>query len=284
MRVRELTMKALWRLAAVSLFLLIVSAASCSKQAPRRAQDDTATEPKATPIVVSVAASTRDVVEELSQQFDQDAGVDVKVNAGASNELATQILAGAPVDVFLSASTEWADKLKQERRAAATSELLTNRLVVIVPKGNPAGVHESNDLLSASVQKLALAGENVPAGRYADRALAKLGLLEQLSGAKKIVRGEDVRAAASFVERGEAEAGVVYATDARTVPGVEVAFEFDPALHDKIVYALVLVKNDPAKPAARRYYDFLRNRQAADAFARAGFTPIASERSAADLN
>ncbi len=265
--------------------LLIANAASCSKPAPpRRVATDNATSSieDATPIVVSAAASTRDVVEALSEQFEKQAGVDVQVNAGASNELATQILAGAPVDVFLSASSEWANELQKEGRAAATSELLANRLVAIVPKGNPAGVHEPNDLLSASVQKLALAGENVPAGKYADQALAKLGFLEQLTGAKKIARGEDVRAAASFVARGEAEAGVVYATDARVVPDVEVAFEFDPALHDKIVYVLVLVKNDSARPAARRYYEFLRSPQAADAFTTAGFTPIARDNSAAD--
>jgi molybdate transport system substrate-binding protein len=262
---------------------LIATAPSCSKPAPRGAAADNASSSieDVTPLVVSVAASTRDVVETLSKQFEKRAGVDVKVNAGASNELATQILAGAPVDVFLSASAEWADKLEEEGRTAASSELLTNRLVVIVPKGNPAGLHKPKDLLSASVQKLALAGENVPAGKYADQALAKLGLLEQLTSAKRIARGEDVRAAASFVERGEAEAGIVYATDARVVPGVEVAFQFDPALHETIAYVLMLVKNESASPAARRYYDFLRGPQAAEAFKQAGFTPLPSDAPAA---
>jgi molybdate transport system substrate-binding protein len=263
---------------------LLALTASCAKQPPSAPTIDhsvSPSNPKIAPLVASVAASTTEVIKELNQQFQKDAGIEVTINAGPSNALAAQILAGAPADVFLSASTEWADKLEKEGHSSAKVELLTNRLVAVVPKGNPAGVHEPKDLAAASVKKIALAGENVPAGKYADQALTKLGLLEPLSGTKKIVRGEDVRATLSFVERDEAEAGVVYATDARAVPGVEVAFEFDPKLHEKIVYVLVLLKNEPANPAARRYYDFLRSPQASAAFEQSGFTSPASPEGAA---
>jgi molybdate transport system substrate-binding protein len=256
----------------------LILATSCSRPAPQpHASDPDSPLARApAPLIASVAASTTEVIEELNQQFHKDASVDVNVNAGPSNALAAQILAGAPADVFLSASPEWTDKLEEEGRAAAKTELLSNLLIVVVPKGNPAGVHEPKDLAAERVKKLALAGENVPAGKYADQALTKLGLLEQLTAAKKVARGEDVRATLSFVERGEAEAGVVYATDARAVPGVEIAFQLDPALHEKITYVLVLVKNESANPAAQRYYDFLRGSQAAEAFEKFGFTPLSA--------
>jgi molybdate transport system substrate-binding protein len=266
------------------VLLAVASAASCSRsdsQPKTAAARSAASKADAAPLIASVASSTREVVEKLSPEFHKDADIEVKINDGPSNALATQILAGAPVDVFLSASPEWADKLDKEGRVTAKTPLLTNRLVAVVPKGNPGGVHEPKDLASASIERLALAGENVPAGKYADQALAKLGMLEPLTSSKRIIRGEDVRATLSFVERGEVEAGIVYTTDARAAPGVEVAFEFDPALHERIVYVLVLVKNEPARAAARRYYDFLRGSQAADAFKLAGFTPLPQGQSAA---
>jgi molybdate transport system substrate-binding protein len=225
-------------------------------------------------LIVSVAASTNEAVTELCEQFLSETGVEAKVNAGPSNGLATQILAGAPAGLFLSASAEWADKIDQAGQAASRVDLFTNRLVVIVPKGNPAGVHKPEDLASAAVKKLALAGENVPAGKYAGQALAKLGLDGKLNDAGTIVRGQDVRAALGFVERGEAEAGIVYATDVGAAPGVEVACELDPTLYDKIVYVLVLLKHEPESPAAKELYEFLQGAGAQAVYAKLGFISL----------
>jgi molybdate transport system substrate-binding protein len=230
-------------------------------------------------LVVSVAASAAESIEEIGRRFTAETGVELHANAGPSNALASQILAGAPADLFLSASPEWADKLAEEGLSAARVDLLTNRLVVVVPRGNPAGVHQPEDLASPAVKKLALADENAPAGKYAIEALGKLGLLDELQDQRKIVRGHDVRAAMSFVERGEAEAGVVYATDAAAVPGVELACEFDPALHGKIVYVLVLVKQEPPRPDARRLFEYLQSDEAASEFAKRKFVPLTQQAS-----
>jgi molybdate transport system substrate-binding protein len=232
------------------------------------------TSPEPAPLVVSVAASTIEVMEQLADEFHEQSGVEVTVNAGPSNTLATQILAGAPADVFLSASRQWADAVAEGGQAVEQVDLLGNRLVVVVPRGNPAGVETFEDLASPAVAKLALAGENVPAGMYADQALGKLGLLKALTDAGTIVRGQDVRAALGYVERGEAEAGIVYATDVRAAPGVETAFEIDPSLHEEIVYVLVLVKQDAANPSARKFYEFLQSDDANDVFAEFGFAPV----------
>ena len=113
---------------------------------------------------------------------------------------------------------------------------------------------------------------------YADQALGKLGLLARLTDAGNIVRGQDVRAALGYVERGEAEAGIVYATDVRAAPSVETAFEIDASLHDEIVYVLVLVKQDATKPSARKFYEFLQSDGADDVFAEFGFAPALAPR------
>jgi molybdate transport system substrate-binding protein len=226
------------------------------------------------PLIVSVAASTTDAANKLAKSFHAKTGIEIKVNPGPSNGLATQILAGAPADLFLSASQQWADKVIDEGLATADVELLTNRLVIVVPKGNPARIKSPHDLMKPAVKALALAGESVPAGQYADQALTRLGLLEQLTNERRIARGQDVRAALAYVEHGEAEAGIVYATDAAIAPDVEVAYQFDPTLHEQIVYVLVLLKSDDDKSAARQFYDFLQSDEAEKVFAELGFAPL----------
>ncbi|WP_254508050.1 molybdate ABC transporter substrate-binding protein [Anatilimnocola floriformis] len=225
-------------------------------------------------VLVSAAASTKELMEALSTSYSQDAAVTIKVNAGPSSGLANQIIEGAPADLFLSASREWATKVQEAGVAERAKELLTNKLVLIVPKGNPAQVKTPQDLLSDQVKKISLAGEKVPAGKYADQALTKLGLVEKLTADQKIARAQDVRGALSFVERGEAEAGIVYSTDVKVAPNVEVVHEFDPALHDEIVYVLVLLKHGAKNPAAVSFFEYLEADRAEPIYSQAGFSRI----------
>ncbi len=99
-------------------------------------------------------------------------------------------------------------------------------------------------------------------------------LYDRLLEKKSIVRAPDVRAALAYVERGEASAGVVYATDAMISTGVEIAFTFPAATHDPIRYPLLLLKRAEANPAAKRFFDFLGSREAAAIFAQHGFEPL----------
>src|SRR5262249_30723564 len=94
---------------------------------------------------------------------------------------------------------------------------------------------------------------------------------EELTSSGKIARGQDVRSALSYVERGEAEAGVVYSTDVKVASGVEVVHEFDPALHDEIVYVLVLLKDGAHLPLAKQLFDFFSSADAEQVFIEAGF-------------
>jgi molybdate transport system substrate-binding protein len=240
--------------------LLALMLASCAKEVRPL--------PKETVPVLSVAASTKDAVEALIEEFKLEA----KINLGPSNGLATQILEGAPADLFLSANEQWADEVKKGGQAVESTRLLTNRLVLIVPKGNPGQVHEPKDLLAAGVKKIALAGEDVPAGKYADQSLTKLDLRKQLES--KIVRGQDVRMALAYVERGEAEAGIVYSTDVGIAPGVESVYTFDPSMHDEIVYVLVLLKHGKDNPGAHELYQALQSEKANEIYSKFGFSRI----------
>ncbi len=263
------------------LATLIVALISCSKPAlptaAEKAQQPTpAAEPAAgnEPLVFSAAASTKEVMETLSEQFQAESRREVKINLGPSSGLAVQILEGAPADLFFSANQQWAEKLQNAGLADSMCRLLTNRLVIVVSEGNPGQVHEPKDLLSAKVKKVSLAGETVPAGKYAEQAVSKLGLLQQLVDDGKIVRGQDVRSALAYVERGEAEAGIVYATDVGVAPHVKSVFTFAAAQHDEIVYVLVLFKHGAQDPAARQFYEFLQSSKADQTYVKFGFSRL----------
>jgi molybdate transport system substrate-binding protein len=252
-----------------SLLAISLLMASCAYRTPPPSATNATSA-----IVVSAAASTKEVVEALAAEFSKSNGGEVKVNAGPSNALASQILAGAPADLFLSANAKWADEVRNGGMAADSVRLLTNHLVIVVPKGNPAQVHAPKDLLSDAVKKLALAGEQVPAGMYADQALAKMELMQKLADRGKIVRGQDVRSALSYVERGEAEAGIVYSTDVSAASGTESVYQFDASLHDEIVYVLVLTKTGANTPGAAKLFEFLKSPTADADYGKFGFVRL----------
>jgi molybdate transport system substrate-binding protein len=262
---------------------LAVYCTACGKPAPPPTATPTTSAPASptTPaealkkeITVSIAASAKDVVEELAKAYTEKSGVAVRVNAGASSILANQILEGAPAGLFLSANRQWADKIADAKLTRKSMDLLTNTLVIVVPADNPAAVAEPKDLLKPEVKNLALAGEKVPAGIYADEVLTKLELMKPLVEANKIVRGQDVRNTLTFVERGEAEAGIVYSTDALIAKDVKVIHHFDPSLHEKIVYVLVLLNPHESQADAAPFFEFLQSDQATTAFEKAGFQRV----------
>lgn len=255
------------RLILLSAFLAALSA-GCNSAAP--------TNDSKPAITVLIAASMASAVEDIARQFTEQTGQRVVVSPGASNALAQQILSGAPADVFLSAAQNWADEIEKAGLAAQQRPLFRNALVLVVPQGNPAGVHAPYDLLKAEVERIALAGEHVPAGKYADQALKSLDLAEKLADAGKIVRGLDVRATLNHIERGEVEAGIVYATDALISTQVEVVHTFEESLHDKVVYPVVLLRRTDHSTPGREFFEYLNSPDAAAVLRKAGFLPLTS--------
>ena len=251
------------------MFVVLASLAGCE------AKKETSG-PAPASVTVFVAASTKDVVEELASLFRKETGIEVKVSPGPSNTLAAQIAEGAPADLFLSASEEWTDSLQVKGLVLEARRFLGNSLVMVIPRKNPATVKNAGDLRGGSVKKVALAGEKVPAGKYAEQALKALNLYQALLDEKKIVRGQDVRGTLAYVERAEVEAGIVYATDAKVSKEVETAFHFDPKTHEPIVYPLVLLKAAEKNESARKLYTFLSSPEARAVFERHGFT-VSSE-------
>ena len=247
----------------ISCLLVAVAIAGCGSK------DTTSNQPS---INVLVAASTRNAIEEIAKIYRQNHPfIEFRISSGSSNNLARQILAGAPADIFLSANPGWSETIEQAGRVDQSVDLLTNRLVLIVPTGNPAGIQKPLDLLFEPIERIAIAGKNVPAGIYAEQVLTQYELFESLTRDHKLVRGSDVRITLAYVERGEVDAGIVYATDACISPQVEVVWKFDPQLHEPIVYPAALLRPVSASADAEGFFGFLRSIEAGEIFRKYGF-------------
>ena len=220
-------------------------------------------------VVVFAAASLADALREIAAGFEARTGHRVVLSLGGSNDLARQIRAGAPARVFVSASAERMDEVQGAGlvRAADRVDLLSNRLVVVVPAAARAAPATAEEL--AGVGTLALGDpEAVPAGIYARQWLERRGLWERLRG--RVVPTLDVRAALAAVESGNADAGIVYRTDAAISRRVRVALEVPADEAPRIVYPAALLGDAPG-PAARAFYEHLRSPAARLVFERLGF-------------
>ncbi len=228
------------------------------------------TDETAAPVRLFAAVSTQAALNEIKDDFAAATGVRVEPSFAASSTLARQIEHGADADLFLSADEEWADYLDGKGLAVQRRPLLTNRLVVVVPADSTLTLKEVADVAGPAVRRLAVAGEAVPAGRYACKALLKAGVWEHVEG--RVLEGKDVAATLLYVARGEADAGFVYATDAAAAGGkVRVACEVPESLTGPIRYPLVTVRRGRPNPDAARFVDYLAGDAAGDVFRKAGF-------------
>lgn len=210
-------------------------------------------------VVVSAAASLRDAFQEIGRLYEARTGRRVSLNTGSSGALQAQIESGAPADVFASAGVKQMDDLLAHGFIDGESrrDFARNTLVLIVPRASQLNLSGFADLADARVQKIAVGNpKTVPAGQYTAQVFEKAGLGGRLQ--EKLVLAEDVRQALAYVERGEVEAGVVYATDARAAgDGVRVAATADEGTHDPILYPIAVVKNSKQKQAAREFVELV---------------------------
>jgi molybdate transport system substrate-binding protein len=223
-------------------------------------------------VTIYAAASLTSALEELASQAKaQD--LDMRLSLGSSSTLAKQVAQGAPADLFFSANETWMDYLDQQGlvEPGTRTNLLGNALVVIAPKGETFSVRPEKgfDFAGAFTGRLALGDpSHVPAGIYAKQALESLGWWPAL--ADRLAPAVDVRAALSYVERGECKAGIVYATDAAISDGVEVIATLPPASHEPIVYPVAIIK-DRKRPEVAKAMAFLQSKPAVETFQRYGF-------------
>lgn len=227
-------------------------------------------------VTVFAAASLKNVLDSIAGAYQRETGQRVAISYAASSALAKQIEQGAPADVFLSADLDWMDHLAARDliRPDTRRNLVGNRIVLVAPADAAKPVDLKPGALAAALGggRLAMAAvATVPAGKYGKAALESLGLWGEVSG--RVAEAENVRAALTFVARGEAPLGIVYETDAKAEPKVAVVGRFPETSHPPIVYPVALTAA-ARSPAAARFLETLRTPEARAAFAREGFTPL----------
>jgi molybdate transport system substrate-binding protein len=194
---------------------------------------------------------------------------------GGSNQLAAQISQGAPADVFASANMTIPQQLYAKGLVTRPVVLTRNTLVLIVPRGNPAAIHSVYDLQKPGV-KLVIAGSAVPVGAYTLQILQNMALSSVLQNV--VSRETDVREVLAKVALGEADAGFVYSTDARTVPGKVNVIRLPAWAQPKVQYGIAVVTASAHRPAAQTYIAKLLGKAAQAKLLAAGFLPRVKRR------
>ena len=221
---------------------------------------------------IFAAASLAESLKEIGAVYEKQTGDKVRFNLGASSFLARQIEEGAPADIFFSADEAKMDGLEQKQLIVKETRRsrLSNSLVIVVAAANGAAVQGPNDLATDKVKRLALAEPStVPAGLYAREYLQKQNLWAGVEA--KVVPTENVRAALAAVEAGNAEAGIVYKTDAAISKKVKIAYEVSARDTPAISYPMAVVKEAREPEAAKRFLKYLESEEAGRVFERFGF-------------
>ena len=225
-------------------------------------------------IVVFAAASLGEAFQELSEEFEARYGIHVETNFAGSNTLRVQIEQGAYADVFASANEEHIKALQRQGYIDESLAFAKNRLVLVVPKDNPANIESVEDLRGNV--KLVIANEAVPAGKYAREALINL---ESLYGSdfaeqvlSRVVSQEDsVRGVLSKVAMGEADAGFVYATDAFSAKGKVKIIELPNQANVSPRYYVGVLSRSKNKQAARKFVEFIFSSRGKEILQKHGF-------------
>ena len=224
-------------------------------------------------ITISAAASLTEPLKDIAKAFhtahpDQE----LKTNFGASGALVKQIEQGAPVDVFLSAGSEEMDSLSKSNHLYEDSRITfaTNQLVLVVPRDSK--LSGWTDLKSGVIKKFAIANpETTPSGRYGKSTLVHRGVWEFVS--KKLVLCQNVRQTLNYVAAGDVEAGIVFASDAKSDPVHvrTIAVAQSGLDHPKILYQGAVMSKSHHREDANTFISFIKGAEAQAILAKFGF-------------
>jgi molybdate transport system substrate-binding protein len=261
--------------------LILLFQTGCSRQAPLAFVLPTTTPAGSEELIVFAAASLTESYSELGTLFEtQHPNVKIIFNFAGSQQLAQQIDQGAAVDVYASASNKYMEAAIESGRVlqADAVPFARNRLMVIFPKDNPAGLKELRDLSNAGL-KLVLADESVPVGQYSLNFLDKavrdpcFGKTYKVGVLKNVVSYENnVKSVTAKVALGEADAGIVYVTDITAKVSENLGtLDIPDALNTVAVYPIAPIADSQNPELARAFFDLVRSPAGQEVLARYGF-------------
>lgn len=249
------------------LALMLCLNAGCRKAVPEK-----------TELIVFAAASMTETLTQLGGQYMQmHDDVALVFNFDSSGTLMTQILEGAPCDIFLSAGKTQMDTLG-ELAERTRFDILENNVVLVVPDDNPAQLSSFDDLqaaLASGTVLLSVGGADVPVGQYTQKILTFMGFDTQtLEASGCITYGSNVKEVVTQVAESVTDCGIVYQTDAYCV-GLTVIDAATAQMCGPVIYPAAILNSSKQQKAAADFLRFLTQPQADEVFSSVGFTPIA---------
>lgn len=246
-------------LALAAVLPVLAAALPAHAQNSPKSASARATTPSAEFVRVAAAADLRPVMPVLAQRFEQQTGIKMEVSFGSSSTLATQIINGAPFDLFLAADFTFPERVVAANLATEKAPVPYARgvLVLWVPRNSSIAPPTVEKLLNPAITRIAVADENhAPYGRAAYSALRAMKLLDSLQ--PKLVVAEDIAQAAQFVQSGNAQAGFLSLTLANSAP-LRAAGDFArvPKLYPPIRQCAVVVKNSAHQAQAQQFLTWL---------------------------
>jgi molybdate transport system substrate-binding protein len=225
---------------------------------------------------VAAAASLTDALNEINAQYVRETkNITITPNYASSGTLQKQIEQGAPVDIFISAGVSQMDAMEKANliMSETRKNILNNKVVLVVPTNSTLDITSFNDLVKGSIKQIAIGDpKSVPAGNYGQQAFDKLGITAQIQS--KLVLASDVRQVLSYVESGNVDAGIFYATDAKISDKVKVVAIAPDEINAKILYPAAVVKASKNAKIAEDYLKFLTTKTASDIFKKYGFSIV----------
>ena len=227
-------------------------------------------------LTVAAAADLSSALGEISDNYQKQTGVKVKLSLGASGALTQQIQNGAPFDIFFSADMGYPQQLIQGGHAYGASlfEYAVGRLVLWVPADSPLDVeHKGIEiLLDPAVKKIALGNpEHAPYGRAAEATLRHYGMYDRVKD--RLVRGENIAQAAQFVESGNAQAGFVALAHAASpaMKGKGKYWVVPQEAYPPLAQGVVMLMSSQHRPEAAAFLNYIKTREAGDVLRKYGF-------------
>lgn len=238
------------------------------------------TDARADRITLYAASSLKNAIDQIAIYYHNTTSKEVVGVYASSAALARQIEFGAPADIYISASSQWSDKLSKKGKIIKNSlvPLLSNRLALISRKEDKFTIRISpsmdlHTLLQGGYLSIANV-DSVPAGVYGKQALRSLGVWDSVSN--KLAQSDSVRGALAFVATGATRLGIVYASDLKAENRVNFVGLFPESLHDKIVYPAAIIVNKDRK-AVREFFNFMQSNMSKVIFEENGFTFLPSD-------
>lgn len=269
--------------------------AGCGKKDDTKAKDDTKQEEskedeELVELIVFAAASMTETLTELGNSYmDEHKNVTIQYNFDSSGTLKTQIQEGADCDIFISAGQKQMNQLDKDASADVNTEgldfvlegtrfdILENKVALVVPEGNPAGINSYDDLkakLADGSIKMAMGNSDVPVGQYTQKILAYFGLNEDgLAAAGAITYGSNVKEVTTQVSEAAVDCGIIYATDAYSA-NLKVVDTATKDMCGQVIYPAAVMKTTKNEEAAKAFLKYLTEDTANKVFEGVGFTPI----------